>query len=170
MLSCEPFGIQHVHIIPQLVKVRPSPEITQGADRWLTIHYYETAEDCISRLKKEEFKILAGSLGEGSVPLHDCDFTGKIALVFGNKVDGASEAVIEIADGLFVIPLVGFSQSLNVSVSAGITVHHVRQWKEDKREETGALPEHENRHLMERWIKKSVKQADRILDVLKDDD
>ena len=170
MRTCEAFGLQHVHVIPQSEKAKPFQDITQGADRWLTIHYYETAEECIRRLKEEGFKILAGSLGEGSVPLCDCDFTGKIALVFGNEVDGASEAVIEMADGIFVIPLVGFSQSLNVSVAAGITIHHVRRWKEDKEENAGALSEHENQELMEKWIKKSVKHADRILNVLKNDD
>lgn len=164
--TCEAFGMQHVHVIPQSEKVKPFQDITQGADRWLTIHYYETAEECIRRLKEEGFRILAGSLGEGSVPLRDCDFSGKVALVLGNEVDGASEAVIKMADGLFVIPLVGFSQSLNVSVAAGITIHHVRQWKENRKEKAEALPENENQQLMEKWIKKSVKHADRILDVL----
>jgi tRNA C32,U32 (ribose-2'-O)-methylase TrmJ len=69
-----------------------------------------------------------------------------------------------------VIPLVGFSQSLNVSVAAGITIHHVRQWKENRKEKAEALPENENRQLMERWIKKTVKHADRILDVLNEND
>ncbi len=168
--TCEAFGIQHVHVIPQSEKVKPSQDITQGADRWLTIHYYETVEECISRLKGEGFKILAGSLGEGTVPLHDFDYTGKIALVFGNEVDGASEAVVEMADGLFVIPLVGFSQSLNVSVAAGITIHHVRRWKEALEGTGGDLPEEEKQNLMEGWIKKSVKKADKILNVLNDDD
>ena len=168
--TCEAFGMQHVHVIPQSEKVKPFQDITQGADRWLTIHYYETAEECIRLLKEEGFKILAGSFEEGSVPLRDCDFTGKIALIFGNEVNGASETVIRMADGLFVIPLVGFSQSLNVSVAAGITIHHVRQWKENRKEKAEALPENENRQLMERWINKSVKHADTILDVLSEDE
>ena len=82
---------------------------------------------------------------------------------------GASETLIDLADGLFVIPLVGFSQSLNLSVAAGIILHHVRRWK-DTRGEGGGLPEGERRELMADWTKKSVKNADRILDVLNDND
>ncbi len=167
--TCEAFGVQHVHIVPQPEKGKPSQDITQGADKWLTITYHEKIEDCAAGLKENGFRILAGSLGESAHPIEECDFSGKIALVFGNEHFGASETLIGIADGLFVIPLVGFSQSLNLSVAAGITLHHVRRLKDAGSKDAG-LPQSERSELVADWTRKSVKNADKILDILREED
>ena len=162
--SCEAFGVQHVHIIPEPGEGGVFRTITMGCEKWLTVHYHPSFQSCFRVLKEEGFRVLAGSLGEGAVPLQETDFSGRVALVFSNELEGASDAVLEAVDGLFVIPLFGFSQSLNVSVAAGITLHHARSIQGGAGASADGLPEPEKERLLDDWSRKAVKFADEIVE------
>ncbi len=164
--TCDAFGVQHVHIVPQPGDGGVLKTITRGCDRWLTIHQHLTLGECFRELRELGFRILAGAFGAGARPVDEMDWDGKVALVFSNEREGACPEVLENADGLFVIPLHGFSQSLNVSVAAGITIHHVRSLKE-KAGTLGGLPDPERDALLDDWSRKSVKNSEGILDELR---
>ncbi len=161
--TCEAFGIQHVHIVPQPEQLRMIRFITQGCEKWLTLHYHDRYSQCLEVLREGGYRVLVGSLGEGAVPLARADLSGKLALVFSNEMDGAGEEVIESADELFVIPLQGFTQSLNVSVAAGITIHHVRSRKTESEGRLAGLSREESGSILDGWVKGSVKHAEDIL-------
>jgi len=163
--TAEALGIQHFHIVPQLGDGGIFKDITQGCERWVTIHCHATVEECFSELKDLGFRILAGAFDEGAQQLEDVNWAGKVALVFSNEMEGAGPATLEAVDGLFVIPLHGFSQSLNVSVAAGITIHHVRQVKE-KLGDLEGLPDSQRKTLLDEWTRKSVRRSVDILDEL----
>ena len=161
--TCEAFGIQHVHIVPQPEQLRIIRFITQGCEKWLTIHYHDDYGQCLEILRKEGYRVLVGSLDREAVPLAETDFSGKVALVFSNELEGAGEEVMERADAFFVIPLYGFTQSLNVSVAAGIVIHHVRLWKVNTGNRLEGLTKEESDSLLEQWVKGSVRNAEGIL-------
>lgn len=160
--TCESFGIQDVHVIPQPGKGEVFGTVTQGCHRWLTIHRHDDINSCFRSLRISGFRILAGVLGERSRPLDQVDWSGKVALVFSNELDGAGREVTEQVDGTFVIPMEGFSQSLNVSVAAGIVIHHVlgakRQLGDLER-----IPEDRAGAILGRWIRNSVNRVDIVL-------
>ncbi len=161
--TCESFGIQRVHVVPQPGHGRVFDTVTQGSDRWLTIQQHPDVSSCLAQLKADGFRILAGTLEDRAEPLESVDFSGRIALVFSNELQGASRDVLNMIDGCFVIPMAGFSQSFNVSVAAGIAIHRVMQYQRSVGEELEPLPSTEAARLLELWVKKSVKNADQVL-------
>ena len=97
-----------------------------GAEYTVTWKYFKDATDAVESLKKEGFKVLAIEQCHGSTMLHDYRFgKEKTAIVLGNEVKGVSQAVIDICDGHIEIPQYGTKHSLNVSVTAGIIIHHI---------------------------------------------
>ncbi len=165
--TCESFGIQEVHVVPQPGEGKVFKTITQGCHKWLTIHRHEDVPGCFRILKARGFKILAGAFGKDSLPLERVDFSGRVALVFSNELDGADPEVLDGVDGFFIIPMTGFSQSLNVSVAAGIVIHRVLQYKRESNEEPERIHEDEAERILEEWVKGSVRRADVVLEELR---
>ena len=165
--TCESFGIQEVHVVPQPGDGKVFRTITQGCHKWLTIHRHEDVSTCLEMLKKEGYRILAGAFSDDALPLDGADFSGRVALVFSNELEGANPDVLEQVDGFFVIPMSGFSQSLNVSVAAGIVIHHVLKYKLQSGEELERIPNDVADRILEDWVKKSVKNADEVLKELR---
>ncbi|MCK5351587.1 RNA methyltransferase [bacterium] len=165
--TCESFGIQDVHVVPQPGEGKVFKTITQGCHKWLTIHRHEDVSSCFKILKEKGFKILAGAFGQDAPPLDQTDFSGRVALVFSNELEGANPEVLDQVDGFFVIPMTGFSQSLNVSVAAGIVIHHVLRYKLEKGDELERIPPDEAGRMLGEWVKKSVRKADEVLKELK---
>ena len=83
-------------------------------------------------MREEGYKIYASHIAEDSKNLYDLDFTGKIALILGNEHRGISEEAAKLADERFVISMYGMVQSLNVSVSAAITIYEALRQRELK--------------------------------------
>lgn len=160
--TCESFGIQDVHVVPQPGDGKVLRSVTQGCHRWLSIYRHEDVQSCFHLLHRDGFRILAGSFGKQSLPLGQVDWSGRIALVFSNELDGAGKEVLGQVDGSFVIPMGGFSQSLNVSVAAGIAIHHVLGLKR-KAGDLERIPRKRIETLLKQWIRKSVKNVDIVL-------
>ena len=76
-----------------------------------------------------------------------------LALVFGNEHAGASDSADAAADVRFMIPMVGFAQSLNVSVSVAITLYALRQ-EALASAEPGDLPAEEQQRLYDEWVRR----------------
>jgi tRNA (guanosine-2'-O-)-methyltransferase len=122
--SADAFGIQEVYAVEPVHPLRPSGAITMGCERWLTIHHVPTAEACVAALRARGYRIWISDLAGKTPGLAAIDFAHPAALVFGNEKDGISPALRDAAAGRFRIPMAGFSQSLNISVAAAITLHH----------------------------------------------
>ena len=97
-----------------------------GAEDTVTWKYFKDATEAVESLKKEGYKVLAIEQCHDSTMLHDyCFKKEKTAIVLGNEVKGVSQPVIDICDGHIEIPQYGTKHSLNVSVTAGIIIHHI---------------------------------------------
>ena len=165
--SCECFGVQDVHIIENYNSYRINPMVVKGSDKWLTIHRYNqpenNTEESIKRLKSEGYRIVATLLDTKATDLADFDvLRGKFAVIFGNEHKGVSEYFLEHADEYLKIPMCGFTQSLNISVSAGIIISQLTQ-----KIRTGAvkwqLTPEEKEPLFAQWLKNSVKNSQMII-------
>lgn len=160
--TAEALGIQHFHIVPQPGDGGILKDITQGCERWVTIHCHATVEECFRELRGLGYRVMVGAFDQGAQQLDAVDWHGEVALVFSNEMEGAGPAALEGADGLFVIPLHGFSQSLNVSVAAGIAIHHARRAKETLGDLKG-LDRSQRKTLLDEWTRKSVRRSCDIL-------
>jgi len=119
--SCEGFGVQNVHLIG--LSADPNRAVSMGCEKWLTLHRHATAEACVAALRRAGYALWAAVPERGACPIEALDFTGRVALVFGAERDGLSDALLRACDGRYQISMPGFSQSLNVSVAAAISIH-----------------------------------------------
>ena len=128
--SCDVFGVQEVHVVEDRFAKRLDKNIAMGAEKWVDVHRYQNTMDCISHLKQQGYRIIATTPHDNSTLLPDFYPEQKSAIFFGTEKEGLSNEVMKQADGFLKIPMVGFSESLNVSVAAAIIIqdlaHKVR--------------------------------------------
>ncbi|APA62907.1 TrmH family RNA methyltransferase [Maribacter sp. 1_2014MBL_MicDiv] len=166
--SCESFGVQTAHLIEGKYGKRLDEEIAMGAQKWVDIKRYQNSKEAIDTLKNKGYKIVATSPHADSSLLQDFKLNGKTALFFGTEKNGLSDYVLENSDASLKIPMVGFTESLNISVSAAIILQHVTTQLKSSNIDW-QLTEDE---LWERrldWTKKSIKSIDEILKRYKSD-
>lgn len=161
MRSCEVFGVQELHVIEQRFGKRIDKEIAMGAQKWVDIRKYDSVSGCISNLKEKGYQIIATTPHENDCLLEDFDISKPSALFFGTERDGLSEEILQKADGFLKIPMVGFTESLNISVSAAIIIQNLTnrlrnssiRWQ---------LSEDEILEKRLSWAKNSIKDIKRI--------
>ncbi len=127
--TCDCFGVQDVHIIENRNTYSVNEDVALGSSKWLNLVKYNEGENntlhCYEALRAEGYKIIATTPHTDDTLLDDMPIDGKIALVFGTEMEGLSEIAIENADGHLKIPMFGFTESFNISVSAAIILHHL---------------------------------------------
>lgn len=154
--SADSFGAQEVHLIEGLEPYLASQRVTQGADRWLDIVRHATPAGCVAALKERGYAVFAAMMDGDTTP-EQLATMPKVALVFGSEHSGVSEAVQSQCDGRYTIPMRGFSQSLNVSVAAALTLFAATRGR------LGDLPDDEKLELRARFIWLSVPEANSIV-------
>lgn len=127
--TCDCFGIQDVHIIENKNTYEVNPDVALGSSKWLSLHKYTEVENntvqCYDALRSQGYRIVATSPHKNDTMLDELDLQGKFALAFGTEMNGLSDAAIENADEYVKIPMYGFTESYNISVSAAIMLHHL---------------------------------------------
>ena len=161
--SCDVFGIQQLHLIEARFGQRIDKNIAMGAQQWVDVNSYDSSEACIQNLRNQNYKIAATVPSGNSVNLEDFQIREKTALFFGTEKEGLSSTVLEAADFLVQIPMVGFSESLNVSVSAAIILQKLST-ELRKGDLPWQLTETEVLEKRFDWAKKSIKNSDQIIE------
>lgn len=162
MRTCDIFGIQDLHVVEEIESKRIDKEIAMGAQKWVDLHRYNHIDTCISELKNKGYRIIATTPHKDSQFLDDFDVTQKAAFFFGKESTGLSDKVFKQADGFLKIPMVGFTESLNISVSAAIILQDVVA-KLRKTDINWQLSEEEQLEKRMDWALKTIKSADTIL-------
>jgi tRNA (guanosine-2'-O-)-methyltransferase len=167
--TCECLGIQDVHIIENQHKYYYSQGVAMGAGKWTNLIKYNTPNSnsnttrAIENLRKNNYRIVATMPGENCVSLNDFDvLKGKVAVVFGSELTGISDEMKTSADELLTIPMFGFTESYNLSVSAAIILYQFAntmrssnlQWQ---------LTDDEKYALKFEWLKASIKKPELII-------
>lgn len=157
------FGVQDVHVIERGYPYRVNEEVALGASKWLDVKHYKEAEnntlDCYRKLRAQGYKIVATTPHKDDVNLEEYDFGQKTALVFGTELQGLSSEAISEADAWLKVPMVGFTESLNISVCAAVCMHHAT-WKMRGSGHFPGLSPEEQVQTMYRWIRSVLKKPD----------
>ncbi|MFK7781869.1 TrmH family RNA methyltransferase [Psychroserpens sp.] len=161
--SCDVFGIQEVNIIEEQNSKSIDREIAMGAQKWVDLNRYHSVKESISDLKGKGYQIVATTPHEKDAMLHNFDVSKKSCFFFGREMDGLSQEVIEQADCFLKIPMVGFTESLNISVSAAIVLQHVTT-KLKQSNINWQLSEAEQAEKRLDWCKKTIKSYDEIIE------
>ncbi|MFC6096148.1 TrmH family RNA methyltransferase [Flavobacterium qiangtangense] len=161
MRSCEVFGIQNLHVIEEKFGKSIDKEIAMGAQKWVDVNRYDSNISCVKTLKEKGYQIIATTPHENDCLLDDFDITKPSAIFFGTERDGLSEEVMNEADGFMKIPMAGFTESLNISVSAAIIIQNIMS-RLHKSDLDWHLSEEEMITLRLAWTKNSIKDIKRI--------
>lgn len=164
--SADCFGIQDVHIIENDNIFNDDPEVSRGAEKWITITRHNQQKNnsinAINKLKSEGYQIVATTPHNTDCNLFDLDISKqKVALIFGAEVKGCSKEALALADKTMNIPMYGFTESFNLSVSVSLCLQHLTyklrnaafNWKmtKDEQDET-----------MLQWLRNSIKISKKI--------
>jgi len=160
--SCEVFGIQTAHIIEGRFGKKLDKNIAMGAQQWVDVEPYENTKSCVSHLRGEGYQIIATTPHIDSCLLEAFEVDKKTALFFGTEKEGLSEELMQEADGFLKIPMVGFTESLNISVSAAIILQYLTT-KLKQQELPWQLSDSDKLEKRLDWTKKSIKSLDDIL-------
>ncbi len=159
MRSCEVFGIQNLHMIEQKFSKTIDKEIALGAEKWVDIYRHTSTENCLESLKKQGYQIVATSPHADAHTLDNFDITKPSAIFFGTEKNGLSQEIMDQADTFIKIPMYGFTESLNISVSAALVINSITNklrtsaldWK---------LSEEDLLAKKIDWMRKSIKDID----------
>lgn len=161
MRSCEVFGIQELNVIEQRYGKSIDKEIAMGAQKWVDINAFDSISGCIDTLKAKGYQIIATTPHENDCLLEDFDISKPSALFFGTERDGLSEEILQKADGFLKIPMVGFTESLNISVSAAIIIQNLMHRLRDS-DINWQLSEEDILEKRLQWARSSIKDIKRI--------
>ncbi len=157
--SCDAFGVQRVHVVCGDEQFAASRMVSKGSERWVDLIHHESPDIAADLLKNRGFRLLV-THPEGRLTPSDLSTLDKVALILGNERDGVSPELAARADDTIRIPMRGFVESLNVSVTAAILVQAACDGRPSD------LSEEERQNIYARWLRKSVPRADEVLRAL----
>jgi tRNA (guanosine-2'-O-)-methyltransferase len=174
--SCDAFGVQDVHIIENRNHYRVNPGVELGTAQWLSMYRYPRPQDdtapagaprtraAVATLHRLGYRVVATTPHRDDVTLSQLDLSaGPVALLFGSEKEGLSEVALELADEYMRIPMQGFVESLNISVSAAVSMHDLSARLRES-EIPWRLSERERNIVLARWLRHSVRHAGLILE------
>lgn len=159
MRSCEVFGVQDLHVIEERFGKRIDKQIAMGAEKWVDIHRYQNNASCLQNLRDNGYQIVATSPHVEASNLADFDISKRSAIFFGTEKSGLSDDIMQQADAFIKIPMVGFTESLNISVSAAIVIQDITE-RLRKSSLDWSLTASEMLAKRIDWSRKSIKDID----------
>jgi tRNA (guanosine-2'-O-)-methyltransferase len=164
--TCECLGVQDIHFIESIHSYQLNKDVVKGSNQWLTLHRYKKdknpIQSCVSKLKELGYSIIATSPHKDGYTPETLPLNKKIAIVMGTEVEGMSNEFMDEADGYLRSPMHGFTESMNISVSAAIIlnrlIERLKPLNEDWR-----LTKLEKNELIFEWMKRSIKKSDLII-------
>ena len=165
--SADCFGVQDIHIIENDNEFKDDTEVSLGSSKWITINKFNQNKnntiDAITSLKSEGYTIIACTPHKPDIILEEIDLNNKIALIFGTEVGGISDPALNIADYRMSIPMYGFTESLNISVSVSICLQYLTT-QSRKGDKNWLLNDVEQKEVLLQWLMNSIKSSKQIVE------
>lgn len=160
--TADVFGIQDVHVIENDNEYNVNPRVVHGASKWINLHKYNEEENntltCINKLKSDGYKVYGTTPHTDDCLIQDIPLDDKVALVFGTEMTGLSDIAMENVDGFVKIPMYGFTESLNISVSASICLYELKK-RLKQSDINWQLSEDDKLDQLLVWAKKVIKDG-----------
>ncbi|RYE25292.1 MAG: RNA methyltransferase [Sphingobacteriales bacterium] len=155
MRTCDAVGVQEIFVLTTVIgrHEKFGKKSSASAAGWLTIHEFESTEECVKALHRKGYRLFATHLGEDAVSLHKLDLVQPMAMVFGNEHDGVTDELLKHCDGNFIIPQVGMIQSLNISVACAVSLYEAFRQRSEHGYFNGEsrLPDEQHATLSKLW-------------------
>ncbi|HEB85038.1 MAG TPA: TrmH family RNA methyltransferase [Bacteroidetes bacterium] len=165
--TCDGFGVQDLHVIENRNRYTLNPGVSLGASKWVTLHRYnrrgkDNTTRALQGLKERGYRLIATTPHTDEKRLDELPLEeGPIALLFGTELEGLSETALALAEEHVRIPMTGFSESFNISVSAAICLYDLTM----RLKNSGLrweLSEEEKLEVKLQWLRASVRRAEKL--------
>jgi tRNA (guanosine-2'-O-)-methyltransferase len=160
--SIEALGLARVHLVEAAEQFRAASAVTRGCQKWLTIVPHPSFATAVTTLREDGMRIIAALPGAAD-DLDSLDVSKPCALVFGNEHVGITAASFALCDGRFSIPMYGFTESFNLSVSVALAVQAAASRRRSAMGALGDLTSAEKDHLRARWYARDIRGAEQVL-------
>jgi tRNA (guanosine-2'-O-)-methyltransferase len=161
--TSEALGLSELHVIEPGARFPVAKGVTRGAQLWLDLHRWPTATAAIDALHARGFAVYA-TLPGAPHTIDDVDVTRPIAIAFGNEHAGLSQEAIAAADGAIGVPMYGFTESFNLSVTVALAMARIAQRRRAAIGTTGDLPAEDLKILRARWFALKIRGAEGVLE------
>lgn len=163
--SCDAFGVQDVHVLQISNRYQPSKMVSVGAEKWVYQHRH-AGDEGLTLKKMKEFKeqgwaLVATCPNEDGYTPSNLPLDKPLMLMFGSEKPGLSEQAIEEADYRLQIPMHGFSESFNVSVSVALILQVLSSRIREENIEWGLNAEEKELIYLD-WLRNSIKRSSEV--------
>lgn len=149
--TTEALGLQDLHVIEPHMRFSATKGVTRGAHRWIDLHRWPAAEHAVADLRTRGFRVYA-TAPDAKVSVEDVDVSGPLAILFGNEHDGLSQAAITACDASITVPMFGFTESYNLSVTVGLAMSRLAARRRAHLGALGDLDAARRARLRARWF------------------
>jgi tRNA (guanosine-2'-O-)-methyltransferase len=161
--TCEALGLQELHVIEPKERFSAVKGVTRGAHRWIDLHRWPNATAAVEGLHARGFRVYA-TLPDARVSIEDVDVHTPLAVLFGNEHEGVSEEAIGACDASITVPMFGFTESFNLSVTVALAMSRIAARRRAAIGSPGDLDDHRRRELRARWFALKIRGALGILE------
>ena len=132
--TADAFRVDHIALcgITATPSHREIHKTALGAEDSVAWSHHDDTAHYVRNLKDNGYRVFAVEIAHGSIKLGEEDARialqragEKVAVVFGNEIDGVAEEVMALCDAFIEIPQSGTKHSLNVSCAAAIVIWEI---------------------------------------------
>ena len=157
--SCEAFGVQRLHVVERKERFLAAASVARSAEQWIDVICHKSTDSAVVAARNSNLELVAAH-PEGELLPEDLASIPRVAIVLGNERDGIAERLAERCSRRVRVPMRGFVESLNVSVTAAILLASATRGR------TGDLDDEARLRLYARGLYHSVPRAREVLDQL----
>jgi len=128
--SCDAVGVNEIHAYQEDSGLRTHWNTSQGAEKWMRVRTHGSPQDACRHLKSRGFKLFAAHLSDAALDYREVDYTQPVALVLGTELFGVRDSTLSLVDHQVTIPMMGVTQSLNVSVACAVVLYEAQRQRE----------------------------------------
>ncbi len=162
--TSEALGLQELHVIEPGERFSAVKGVTRGSHRWIDLHRWPAADVAARALQGRGFRVYATLPDADAVDIDELDVSSPIAIVFGNEHEGVSETAIAACDGTVTVPMFGFTESYNLSVTVGLAMSRLAARRRAHLGVLGDLEPARKARLRARWFALRVRAAVHIVE------
>lgn len=129
--TCDATGIFQAHAVHDRSRLKPRRGIASGSKKWVRLKTHATTDEAISCLQQENFQIVVADLQPKAKDYREVNYCLPTALVLGAEISGPSEKILDVADNIISIPMMGMVDSLNVSVAAALILFEAQRQRRE---------------------------------------
>jgi|TARA_B000000557_G_scaffold264043_1_gene268288 tRNA (guanosine-2'-O-)-methyltransferase len=152
--SCDAFGLQDLHVIELNNRFAPNKDIALGSQRWIQTTHHSNSAGCIDALKASGYQVVA-TTPHTTRTLASLPIDKPLALCFGEEKPGLSQSVLDRADHVACLPMYGFAESYNLSVSVALGLYDLRT-RLQASDVSWGLGSHEKLDIFLHWCRQVI--------------